>query len=228
MAGSSLSNVSLTLMKTKIIGIGAGGHAKVVIDVLRMRGEYDLIGLIDTNRQLHGRTVNGVPVLGDDMMLERLRGEGILHVFIGIGGVSDMSMRRDVYDRATAMGFSVAGVVHPRAWVSPSAMLNHGVHVMAGAVINADARIGENVIVNTGAIVEHDCIIGSNVHIASLAVISGGVVIGSAAFVGAGAAVKHSIRIGDRAVVGTGAAVIRDVPEGVVVAGVPACQIRKV
>lgn len=199
----------------------------MVIDALRLCGEYELEGLVDPNPKLAGTLVNGVKVLGDDSFLEHYFRDGGRHVFIGIGGVADMSRRREVFDRVTAMGFSVAGAIHPRAVVAPSVILNHGVQVMACAVIQVDARIGENVIVNTGAIIEHDCVVGGDAHVASGAVIAGGVVIGRAAFIGAGATVKHSIRIGDRAVVGSGAAVIRDVPDGVAVAGVPAHPIRR-
>ena len=213
-------------MKRKIIGIGAGGHAKVVIDAFRLRGEFEFYGLLDSNRLLHGKTINGVLVLGDDALLPSLYRDGIRHVFIGIGGIADMSARQTVYDKVVGLGFEVAGVRHPCACISPSAIIEDSVQVMACAVINADARIGKNVIVNTGAIVEHGCNISMNVHVASGAIVTGGVTVGPGAFIGAGAVIKNSVNIGARAVVGAGAAVIRDVPDNIVVAGVPARPIR--
>ncbi len=212
-------------LKTRIIGIGAGGHAKVVMDALRLCGEFEIVGLLDSDSLLHGKKVNGVQILGDDAMLDSLFRNGIKHVFIGVGGIADMSVRQAIFNKVVGLGFTVAGVVHPRACISPSAIMENGVQVMACAVINADVRIGKNVIVNTGAIIEHDCNISMSVHIASAAVVTGGVDVGSEAFIGAGATIRNSVRIGKRAVVGAGAVVIRDVPDNAVVAGVPARQI---
>jgi UDP-perosamine 4-acetyltransferase len=82
------------------------------------------------------------------------------------------------------------------------------------------------VIVNTGAIVEHDCAIGSHAHIATGAALAGNVRVGEAAHVGIGASVRQGICIGPGAVVGAGAVVVHHVPEGVVVAGVPARELQ--
>ena len=68
-----------------MIGLGAGGHAKVVIDILRLTGLYELIGLLDPKRPLWGTLVEGVPVLGNDELLPELRGQGVRHAFIGLG-----------------------------------------------------------------------------------------------------------------------------------------------
>lgn len=213
-------------MKKRIIGIGAGGHAKVVIDALRLCGKFDMVGLVDADRMLHGKTVNGVSVLGDDSMLDSLYKDGIRHAFIGVGGIADMSARSKVCGIVSSKGFKLVSVIHPRACVSPSARLDDGVQVMACAVINADAKIGKNVIVNTGAIIEHDCNISMCAHIATAAIITGGVNIGDGAFIGAGAVVRNSVNIGKSAVVGAGAVVIRDVPDDAIVVGVPACPIK--
>ncbi len=206
----------------RVVGIGAGGHAKVVIDILRLMGGYEIVGLLDADKELWGTDVLGVRVLGDDSLLPQLHGQGVRDAFIGVGTVGDTKPRVRLYESARKQGFRIIRAVHPRAVVAPSAAIGQGPTVMAGAVINPDARLGDHVIVNTGAVVEHDCVIGDHAHIATGAVLAGTVSVGRGAHVGAGAAVRQGITIGEWAVIGAGAVVVRDVPAGTTVVGVPA------
>jgi len=210
-----------------VIGIGAGGHARVVIEILRLMGGYDLAGLLDPRPELQGAQVLGVPVLGDDSLLPGLYVQGVHHAFIGLGGTGDTRPRRRLYELARGLGFEIVAAIHPQAVLSPSAQIGRGPTVMAGAVINAAARLGENVIVNSGAIVEHDCVIGDHVHIASGARLASTVHVGDGAHIGLGACVRQCVRIGAGAIVGAGAVVVKDVPDNAVVVGVPARVLRK-
>ncbi len=206
----------------KVVGIGAGGHAKVLIEILRGMGGFELTGLLDINPSLWDSQVLGVPVLGNDSLLPELKSQGVGHAFIGIGSIGNTQPRADLYKKATDSGFQVVRAIHPSAVISPSVETGAGLSVMAAAVINAAAVLGDNVIVNTGAIVEHDCVIGDHVHVATGARLAAAVRIGNGAHIGAGATVRQSITIGPGAVVGAGAVVVSDVPAGVRVAGVPA------
>lgn len=211
-----------------VIGLGAGGHAKVVIEILRLVGGYELVGLLDPRRELWGSTLLGVPVLGDDALLPGQYDTGMRHAFIGLGSGQDTRPRRRLYEHAVAAGFTVVTAVHPRATVSPSVAGGRASTVMAGAVINAHCRLEENVVVNSGAIVEHDCVLGAHAHVASGARLAGEVVVGAGAHIGLGATVNQRLRIGAGALVGSGAVVVRDVDPGVVVVGVPARVLRPV
>jgi sugar O-acyltransferase (sialic acid O-acetyltransferase NeuD family) len=217
------NNVKLT----PVIGIGAGGHAKVVIEILRLVGGYDFVGLLDANPETWGTRLMGVGVLGDDVLLAKLYQEGVRCVFIGKGAVGDTGTRKRLYQEAQRLGFEVVRAVHPQAIVSSSAEIGNGPTVMAGAVINAAAHIGDNVIINTGAIVEHDCVVESHVHVATGARLAGGVRVGEGAHIGMGASIKQGITISRQAIVGAGAVVVRDVPDGMTVAGVPAKVLNK-
>jgi UDP-perosamine 4-acetyltransferase len=204
-----------------VVGFGAGGHATVVIEILRSMREYEIVGLLDTRIE-RGASVLGVEVLGDDSMMAELKQRGIEHAFIAVGTVGDAQPRRELYERVVGFGFQIVPAIHAAAMVSSSAQIGIGPTIMAGAIVNANAVIGDNVIVNTGAIVEHDCVIGDHAHIATGARLAGGVHVGPGSHIGIGAVVRQEIKIGDGVIVGAGAVVVRDVPAGKTVMGVPA------
>ena len=211
----------------KVIGLGSGGHAKVVIEILRCHEAYELVGLLDPKKELWGKHVLGVPVLGDDSLLSTLPDDGVGHFFVGLGGTGDTKPRQRLYELAVHCGLKPVDAIHPRAVISPSAELGAGVTVVADAVINACARLGVNVIVNTGAVVEHDCVIGDHVHIATGAQLASTVQVGRGVHIGAGATVRQCITIGERAIIGVGAVVVKDVSPHTVVVGVPARPLQK-
>jgi UDP-perosamine 4-acetyltransferase len=208
--------------------LGAGGHAKVLIDALRAGGSFVPYGVLDSRYPDGPAEVLGVPVLGDDSLLAEMAGKGVSCFAVGVGSTGDAGPRRRLYALGLSHHLGPVTVIHPAAWVSPWAKLGAGCQLFAGGVVNAGARLGVNVIVNTGAIVEHDCVIGDHAHIATGACLAGAVEVGEGAHVGSGAAVRQQLRIGRHAVVGTGAVVVKDVPEGVVVAGVPARVLREI
>lgn len=212
--------------RMRIVGVGAGGHASVVLEVLLLGGRYEPVALTDPRTELHGTTLLGVPVTGDDSLLPGYLADGVSHVFVGLGGVGDTGPRRRLAEHVVALGFEPVAAIHPSATVSPYAKLGAGPTVMANAVVNPGAVVGDHAIVNTGALVEHDCRIGDHVHVATGARLASGVEVGDGAHVGAGATVRQGIRIGAGAVVGIGAAVVDDVMAGAVVVGVPARSLR--
>lgn len=215
-------------MVTRVIGLGAGGHAKVVIEILRFHPEFALHGLLDSSPAMQGQTVLDVPVLGFDEMLENLRHQSVDHFFVGLGTATSTAPRKRLFEKALALGFTPVDAIHPTAVVSPSAAWGPGVTVLPLAVINAQARLGANVIVNTGAIVEHDCQIADHVHLGPGVRLGGSVEVGEGALIGIGAILRPGVRIGRRAVVGAGAVVVKDVPDEVVVVGSPARLLRTI
>ena len=209
-------------MSIPVIGLGAGGHAKVVLEIIRLGRRYDPVGFLEADQSRWGGNLMGVPILGGDQLLTEMKDRRVNHFFVGLGGVTDLGPRKRLFEAALAVGLEPVQAVHPKAVVSESAELGNGATVMAGAVINSGAVVGENVIVNTRAVVEHDCLIGDHAHIAPGATLLGWVKVGREAHVGAGAVVRERTSIGDRALVGAGAVVVKDVPDNTVVAGNPA------
>ncbi|MCL4528629.1 MAG: acetyltransferase [Chloroflexi bacterium] len=208
----------------KVVGIGAGGHAKVVLDILRLMGIYQIIGLLDP--KCIGSKVSNVPVLGGDELLPYLREDGVEFAFIGVGAVGNNMQRIRLFEKVQAAGFAFVNAIHPASVLASDIQLGQGIAIMAGSIINSDTQIGDNVIINTSAIVEHDCKIAAHAHISPGAVLCGGVRVGVGAHVGAGATVRQGITIGDNALVGAGAVVVQNVPSQTIVVGVPARPIR--
>lgn len=208
-------------MKGKIVMLGGGGHSRVLIDLIRLSGKFEIACILDPELET-GSTVMGVPVQGDESLLPGLFKNGIINACVAVGSVKENGVRMNLYEKVREIGFSVPYLIHPSTIISAEASFSDGVQVMAGTIVQAISSVGENTIVNTGAIVEHDCRIGKHVHICPGAVISGGCVIGDGSFIGAGATVIHGVSVGKSAKIGAGAVVIKDVPQDATVSGVPA------
>jgi UDP-perosamine 4-acetyltransferase len=207
-------------MARRIVVIGAGGHAKVVVDLLRARADYEIVGCLGAGSD----SVAGVPVLGGDDLLPSLRRDGVTCVALGIG---DNAVRTRLGREAVSKGFEAPALIHPRAVVASSVQIGRGSVVMAGAVVNPDASIGDFCIVNTLACIEHDCALGEGAHVAPRAALAGGVQLGEHAFMGVGSCAIPGRKVGARAVVGAGAAVVADIADDVVATGVPARFTRR-
>lgn len=204
-------------MKTLAI-IGAGGHAKVLLDTVRAENRYRNIVLIDEGKAADGMLM-GCPIIGGSGQIgQAVRPE--THDFIvAIGNNAVRGQRQNEWEE---MGFHAATVVHPGAIVSPYARIGAGTAVFARTVIHADARIGKGCIINTAAVVEHDCTISDFVHISPGACLAGNTAVGGSSWVGIGAVTRQGIRIGQNCTIGAGAAVVCDIADGITAAGVPA------
>ncbi len=204
-------------MTRRVVVLGAGGHARVLLDALRLLGD-DVVGCIDPDP---AAGLPGVPRLGGDEAFATLDPAGVLLVN-GLGSIASTALRRRVHADATARGFAFATVVHPSAVVARDVVLAAGAQVCAGAVLQTGARVLDDALVNTRASVDHDSVVGAHAHVAPGAVVCGGVTIGDGAHVGTGAVLVQGVRIGADALVGAGAVVLRDVAAGRRVVGVPA------
>jgi UDP-perosamine 4-acetyltransferase len=202
--------------------VGAGGHAKVVIESIRRAGRVEAHCLIDSNAKLWNKDLCGVPIIGGDDRLDALRGRGIARFAIGVGRIEARDHRRPLFEKMQAAGFEAVTVIDPTATVSELAKIAAGAQVLARAVINPGAEIGCNAVINTGAIVEHDCVVGEHAFVGPGVVLSGHASVGAGCFVGAGAILLPGVKVGDGTVVGAGAVVLESVAAGETVIGVPA------
>lgn len=207
----------------KIVLIGAGGHCKVIIDIIESLAEYEIIGI--TDKEIKESILN-VPVIGDDDVLQQLYNEGVHYAFICVGALNKLACRNKIYNKLKKIGFSIPVLVHKNAIKSPFSRIQEGTCVMPGAIINSGAVIGKNCIINTGSVIEHDCIIGDNTHISPNVAIAGGVKIGRDTHIGIGSSVIENLIVGCNVTVGAGAVVLDNIKNNAVAVGMPAKIIR--
>lgn len=199
----------------EVMILGAGGHAKVVADLVELAG-YSVAGFLDDS--LSGRSVLGKPVFGP--LADCLRYPACRFV-IGIGN------NRVREDLAARYSLRYLTAVHPRAVVAKDAVLGPGTVVMSNAVVNPGAVVGAHAIVNTGAIVEHDNRIGDFVHLSPGCALGGTVDVGARTHIGIGACVRNNISIGPDCVIGAGSVVVKDIVRPGTYVGCPARPIEK-
>ncbi len=204
---------------TAILVYGGGGHGKSLVELLRALGSYRIAGIVDDGVE-PGTRIMGLPVLGGSEVLPDLAEKGVRLAVNAVGGIGNISVRIQVFQKLAQAGFACPAVVHPSAWVEPSASLAAGVQVFPHAYVGSEAQLGYGAIVNSGAIVSHDCSIGDYANISPGAILAGEVQVGPAVLVGMGATINLQVRIGAGARIGNGATIKSDVPEkGVVRAG---------
>jgi acetyltransferase EpsM len=203
----------------RLIVIGGGEHARVVAEAAAAMGTIELLGFVDPEPCEETVRRLGLPRLGDDGALDGHPGAwGVL----GIAGLGSLASRRRIVDRLSPRLEGWATIIHPRAWVSPTSVVEQGAVILGNAVIQTGARVGAHCVVNSGAIVEHDVDLGDFSHAAPAAVVGGGARVGEGAYIGMSAAVRDHVTLGAEVLIGMGAVVVSDVEAGRRVLGVPA------
>ncbi len=196
---------------------GAGGHSKVITDILNSLG-IEVIGMFDDNppeAKFKGMEIrNGIRLLGEGF--PKLDAPLII-------SVGNNARRAEL---ATLIEATYGTAIHGSAIVSAKARIGVGTVILQGAIVQAGAEIGNHVLVNTAASIDHDNIIGDYVHVSPHATLCGHVTVGEGTHIGAGATVIPSIRIGKWCTIGAGAVVIRDIPDYATAVGNPAKVIK--
>lgn len=193
--------------KTKVIFIGAGGHAKVLASILEAI-DFELVAVFDPDKTKE--RFYGVKNEGDYTTKAHQEAK----ILIAIG---DNAIRKRI---SQSISHEFAQAIHPSAQIDRLVQLGQGVQVMPSVVINRSTTIGHHCIVNSNATVEHDCIIGDFVHIAPGATICGGVTVGEQSLVGANATVLPNCTIGENVIIGAGTVVTKNIPDNSVVTGI--------
>lgn len=210
-------------MRSLII-LGGGGHAAVLAETLSLL-QCPALGFTDVRTPADTQWLE---YLGDDTTMQASHAADTVTLINGLGSNGAITRRATLFEEYTAAHYAFGDVIHPGAWLSPSATHGQGLQMLAGAVVNTRAQLGDNILVNSHAVVEHHCEVGSHCHIASGAVVCGDCRIGRAVHIGAGAVINPGITIGDGAIIASGAVVIADVAAGCLMAGVPAqAKIRR-
>lgn len=204
-------------MKSLLIW-GAGDQGLVTLDCALAMNQYGRIDFLEI-KERGSRLIDGYRIYREEDIELECFFRSYDEVIVATG---DNDIREAKCAVLNSAGAPVASIIHPRAFISPSARLEKGCMVFAYAVIHTHASVGKGCIINTGAVVEHDCVVGDFVNVCPNAAAAGHCRIGRKSFIGVGASVKDEVAIGEEAVIGAGAAVVRDIPDRATAVGVPA------
>lgn len=208
-------------MPDPLVVLGAGGHAKVVIEAALARDPGRQILIVDDHPDAQSRRILGFGISGSrDWLAANAPGAPVA---LGLG---DNTIRLEALEWLLGQGREIETVVHPSATVGPTVKIGAGAFLAAGSIVIAEARIGRAAIINTAASVDHDCEIGEGAHIGPGARVCGNVRVGARSLVGVGSAVRPGVAIGADVTVGAGSAVVGDLTVGGVYGGCPARPIR--
>jgi len=206
-----------------LVMIGAGGHGRVVLDIVRQEGLHVVQAVVDADPLLTGTSIAGIEIVGQPNQLHRLKQRGIAGAIVAIG---DNRIRQKYADEVRQAGLRLISAIHPKSTIAAGVVIEEGVVVCANAIICVESRVGECAIINTAAVVDHECVIGKAAHVCPGALLAGRVMVGERAFIGLGAKVIQCLEIGEDAMIAAGAVVVRNVGAGTRVAGVPARPMR--
>lgn len=193
---------------------GAGGHAKVIAEILELSGAA-VKGVFDDNPDVTG--LLHYPALGS--FRQALLGKEA-RMIISVG---NNRIRKEIAEK---LHVPFGQAIHPSVILSRTATIGQGTAVMAGVTVNSETKIGKHVILNTQCSVDHDCRIGDFVHISPQVALAGDVKVGEGTHIGIGACVIQGINIGRWCTIGAGSVIIHDVPDGATVVGNPGRIIK--
>lgn len=188
--------------KSKILIVGAGGHAASCIEIIEAEKKYQILGLIGTKDEV-GKIHLGYKVIGSDNNLQELM-KITDKLVLGLGQIKSPKLRIEVSDKFITNGFKFMRVVSPDAYISKHATIGDGTVVMHGVTINAGVEIGNYSIINSGSIIEHHSKVGNFSHVSTGVILNGNSCIGNNTFVGSGTILMEGIKIGNNCIVGMG------------------------
>lgn len=209
-------------MMPNIFVVGSGGHAGVVIHTIEAQGKFKIVGLLD-DYQKSGTVKYGHMVQGDLSDVVYLASKhDVSSLFIAIGNNEDRHM---IFHKLKHFEFNWPHIIHPEAYVFPTAQIEAGVLIAAGAVVGPNAKVGRFSIVNTNASLDHDAGLGEFSHMAPNSATGGHSSIGDYTLIGIGACIRDRVKVGNKCVVGMGSAVVADVADGKTAYGNP-CRCK--
>jgi len=213
--------------KEKIVLIGAGGHGREVVEILQSQRQSgrdsEALGFVDDSPQLRGKTVAGIPVLGNMHWFEDADPTQIM-VLCTLGSPNDI---RSIADKVLRLGFSFISAVSPNSLISETVVVGQGVTIFPNAVINTSTKIGDHCIINLGVTISHDSNIGKYSNINPGVHVAGNVEIHEGCYIGMGANIIQGCKIGSWSIIGAGAVIIDDIPSNVTVVGCPGRIIKR-
>lgn len=197
------------LERKPLVIIGGGGHASVLVDILRSQ-QRKILAIVSPEDISQRRVFASlIHLKNDDDVLGF--SPNVVHLVNGIGMLPKSGLKRKLNEYFLSMGYIFETVISDNAQVSSFAEIEQGAQIFSGAIIQAGAVIGAHTIINSGVIIEHDCMIGQYNHIAPKAILCGQVTTHNNVYIGANATVIQNITLEQSSIVGAGAIVTKNI-----------------
>ncbi len=196
--------------QSPVIILGAGGHAKVLINMLQ-RNNTPIIGITGKNK-INNNFSTKISYLGDDSVITKYKPNEVLLVN-GLGSLPGKNQRKLLANKFRKFGYQFLSVIDDTAIIANDVELAEGVQIMAGVIIQPGSKIGTDSIINTSSSIDHDCTIGSFCHIAPGVTLSGEVYVGDNTHIGTGSCIIQGIRVGSNCIVAAGSALHKNIKD---------------
>ena len=132
----------------RLVILGAGGYGRTVADVAHQLGDSTIV-LDDADSGHPHSTFSSFIDENTSFIL----------------AFGNNTFRMEWINRIEESGGQLATLIHPTAYISPTATINPGTVILPHAIINTDVVVGKGCIINLGVIVDHGCILEEVVHI---------------------------------------------------------------
>ena len=211
--------------RKKIVLYGCGDMGIQTYNILKHDNSFEVIGFLDDNRDKHRSKFLNLPVFGDFTEIKRLKAEHDLGY--GIATIGNNYIRSDKIRIMRIEGLQIAIAIHPKSFIDNAEHIGEGTVVEMGAFIHPESIVGDGCFVCCGAVIAHNSTVGNYVLLAGGSIFGSRVLIGDYTLVGVGANISPYVTVGKNVIIGTGAAVVKDLPDNVIAAGVPAKILRE-
>ncbi len=212
-------------IEMKSVIIGAGKYGEVYLSYLREAG-VNVIGFLDDDETLHSKRIWGLPIFGDTTLLPDLRSRyGVEAIYCPIGS---NRIRSNFLEEARRCGYLTPNFIHRDVIVSPDVEIaSEGVYILCGTILMPHVKIEKDVMISVGTSIVHHTVLRQGVFVSNGVNVGASIIAEKYAYIGMGSTIMTGVtRIGTDCLIGAGAVVIRDVPDGAVMAGLPAKIIK--
>ena len=210
----------------KTVIVGAQGSGKdvlwTIMDINKISNAFDVIGFLDDDKKLHGKKINGYPILGGINWLSNKKKIGCV---VAIG---DSKIRERVVKKLKNFNVSFPSIIHPSVIMSEFVTVGKGTIICAGGIISPNSEIGNFVFINLRSLIAHNCKIKDFVSINPGVNVNGYTIIEKGAYIASGVTVRDEIKIGKWSVIGIGGVIGNDVKPYSLYLGNPGRLIRRI
>lgn len=204
--------------------IGAGTYGEVYLEYLQ-KSDIDIVGFVDDNENLQGKTIKGVNIIGKIADLDIIKSKyRVDAVYCPIG---NNNLRIKFLEYAKKIGYQTPSYIHPSVIIADSVEIGNCVYILPGTHIMPYTKIEDYVMISMGVNIAHHNLLSKGTFLSTGVNFGAGIIAKEKTYIGIGSTIMTGIHeLGENCLIGAGAVVIKDVPDNAIVAGVPAKIIR--